>query len=92
MRVIKRIEALRSLAVDDPLHRALAARIRALSARRSIVLSHLAGRAGVSDAQLWRILACQSSPTVAWLERVAETLGVTVADLVAPPDHDGPGG
>ena len=71
--------------MDDPLHRALAARIRTLAAERGIVLSHLASRAGVADAQLWRVLACSSSPTVAWLERIAETLGVSVAELVAPP-------
>lgn len=69
----------------------MAERIRTLAAARGIVLSHLPDRCGVGAGHFWRVMGGTASPTVAWLERVAETLGVTVADLVAPPEPAGQG-
>jgi hypothetical protein len=54
-------------------------------AERGIVLSRLPARAGAWEGQFWRVLNGSASPTVAWLERVATVLEVTVADLVQPP-------
>ena len=69
----------------------MAERIRILAAAQGIVLSHLPDRCGVGAGHFWRVMGGTASPTVAWLERVAETLGVTVADLVAPLEPDGHG-
>ena len=69
----------------------MAERIRTLAAARGIVLSHLPDRCGVGAGHFWRVMGGTASPTVAWLERVAETLSVTVADLVAPPEPGGQG-
>lgn len=69
----------------DDLHRAMAERIRTLAAERGIVLTHLPDRCGVGAGHFWRVMGGTASPTVAWLERVAETLEVSVSELVAPP-------
>jgi transcriptional regulator with XRE-family HTH domain len=67
--------------VDD-LHRRVAARIRALAKQKKIPLTHLPDRAGVSRSHFWDVVACKKSPTLAWLGRVAEALGVDAGDLV----------
>jgi transcriptional regulator with XRE-family HTH domain len=68
--------------VDEP-HRRVAAKIRALARSRKIPLSHVADRAGASRTYLFDVLAGRSSPTLAWLVRIAEVLGVDVAELLA---------
>lgn len=67
----------------DELHRRIARRIRERTRERGIVLSNLADFAGVSRAQLFRVLAGQSSPTVARLAQIAKALDVEPSDLIA---------
>jgi transcriptional regulator with XRE-family HTH domain len=66
----------------DVLHRRLARRIREIADEREIPLSHLADRAGVTRSHLAKVLAGGSSPTVAWLDKIARVLGVDVDDLL----------
>jgi transcriptional regulator with XRE-family HTH domain len=65
-------------------HAALAARIRSLCERRSIVLTHLADRADVSQSHFFAVLRGESSPTLSVLVRIAGALGVSVAELLLP--------
>jgi DNA-binding phage protein len=41
-----------------------------------------AGLCGVSTAQLYRVLNCETSPTLDWLERVAASGGVELARVI----------
>jgi transcriptional regulator with XRE-family HTH domain len=67
----------------DPLHRRVAARIRALAAARGLPLSHVADRAGVSRGHFTRVVNRRASPTLAYLVRIARALGVDPLELVA---------
>lgn len=69
--------------MDEP-HRRVAERIRDLAAERGLALTHLADRAGVSRAQLWNVLGGSKSPTLAWLIKIADALGVDVIELLRP--------
>ncbi len=70
---------------------AMTAKIRALAKGRKIAITHLAARAGVGAGHFWKVLKGESSPTVSWLERIADVLEVEVADLVTmPPQESGP--
>ena len=75
----------------DATHKRLARRIRSLASVRELPLSHLADRAGVTRSHLWRVLDGRSSPTVAWLGKVASVLGVEVADLLVREVREPPG-
>ncbi len=66
-------------------HAAILAKIRSLAVLRDVPLIHLPDRAGVGAGHFWRVLNGTTSPTVAWLERIAAVLEVDVADLVAAP-------
>jgi transcriptional regulator with XRE-family HTH domain len=69
----------------DVLHRRLVKRIRALALAQDIPLNHLADRAGVTRSYLFRVLAGTSSPTTAWIAKVAKVLAVDPGDLVEKP-------
>jgi len=66
----------------NALHRHIAARIKELSKQRGWSGNRLADFAGVSKAQVARILALQTSPTVATMEKIANALGVKPSDLM----------
>ncbi len=68
--------------VDDP-HERMVRRLRERARERKIPLSHLPDRAGVARSHFWDVLAGRKSPTLQWLARVAEALGVDVEDLLA---------
>jgi hypothetical protein len=68
----------------DKLHRRVVSRIRETAARRKIPVTHLPDRAAVGRSHFWNVIAGRSSPTLAWLARIAAALEVDVADLVAP--------
>lgn len=61
----------------------LAARLKSLRAQRGLSLDALAQRAGVSRSMISLIERAESSPTAHVLERLAASLGVTLAALFA---------
>lgn len=68
----------------DELHRRMVRHIRELAKAQKIPLTHLPDHAGVSKAHFFEVIAGRKSPTVQWLARLAEALGVDIVDLLAP--------
>jgi transcriptional regulator with XRE-family HTH domain len=66
----------------DDLHRRLVRQIKAQAKKRKIALTHIPDRAGVSRSQFWDVLAGNKSPTLRWLGKVADALGVDAALLL----------
>jgi transcriptional regulator with XRE-family HTH domain len=58
--------------------------IRRLAKRRGISLNALGGKAGVSRSQLFNVLAGGSMPSLAWLTRIGDALGVEPWQLLRP--------
>lgn len=71
---------------DDAIHRHIATRVRVLAHRRNWSGNYLADTAGVSRAQLSRLLTLQTSPTVGLLAKIAAALEVHTRDLLPPKD------
>jgi transcriptional regulator with XRE-family HTH domain len=63
----------------------IAERIRGLRAERGFSLESLAGKSGVSRSMISLIERGESSPTAVVLEKLARSLGVTLASLFDPP-------
>lgn len=59
-------------------------RIQSLAGRRRWSGNHLADTAGVSRAQLSRLLTLQTSPTIGLLAKIAAALDVNTRDLLPP--------
>jgi hypothetical protein len=57
---------------------------RAFAEARSIPISHVPDRAGVSRTHFWDVMAGRESPKVEWLAKVGYALGVDAGDLLAP--------
>lgn len=68
---------------ESEVHQRVVDRIRAIAEERGITVTHLPDRAAVGRSHFWDVMAGRSSPTLAWLVRVAEALDVDVGDLVA---------
>jgi transcriptional regulator with XRE-family HTH domain len=58
------------------LERVLIGRIRAVAEERGMPMSHLAARAGISRSSLWEVMNGRASPTLDWVQRIAEVLEV----------------
>ena len=56
--------------------------IRTRAERKGISLRALAEEAGTSRGYMDKVVACQSSPTVDWLCKVADALGCHPRDLL----------
>lgn len=67
---------------------ALAATIRRLREERSIAQEELAHRAGISTGSLSRIERGLASPAWTTVGRIAEALGVSVAELAVAVERD----
>jgi len=67
----------------DELHRRLVRRIRARARAKRIPVTHLPDLAGVSRSHFWNVLRGSSSPTLAWLEKVARALEAEPSELLA---------
>jgi len=67
---------------NDSVHRHIATRIRSLAARRGWSGNHLADTAGVSRAQLSRLLTLQTSPTIGLLAKPAAAPDVNTRALL----------
>jgi transcriptional regulator with XRE-family HTH domain len=66
----------------DELHKRVATAIRRIATERKMPLTHLPDRAGVTRSHFWAVLGGKKSPTLRWLERVADALDVDVSDFV----------
>jgi transcriptional regulator with XRE-family HTH domain len=65
------------------LERRVATRLKDLRAQRELTLDALAKRSGVSRSMISLIERAESSPTASVLDKLAATLGVTLASLFA---------
>lgn len=65
----------------DALHKRVVVRIRKLSAEKKMPISHLPDHAGVSRSHFWEVIGGRKSPTLQWLQRVAEALEVDVEEF-----------
>jgi len=66
---------------QDPVHRALRARIRELTRRRRISTNTLADLSGIGRGYLSDVLAGKKSPTVRTLVKLSRALDVSVKEL-----------
>ena len=65
-----------------PIQDVLAENRRYYADRKKVAVSVLADRAGVSQRQMYGVLAGERSATVNWLEKVANELGIDVYRLL----------
>ena len=65
----------------------LAENIRKRAVAKKIALTSLADFSAVSRAQLFAVLGESASPTIDWLSKLAEALGVEVWELLIPPKN-----
>lgn len=75
------------LSSEESIGLAIAQRIAALRRAQSLTFDALALRSGVSKGTLVQIEQERANPSISTLCRLAAALGVSVADLVAPPDE-----
>jgi transcriptional regulator with XRE-family HTH domain len=64
------------------LERILIGRIKELTSEQSMPMSHLAGRAGIARSSLWAVMNGHTSPTLDWVQRIAEVLEVEPIELL----------
>lgn len=69
--------------------RRIAARLKGLRAQRNLTLDELAKQSGVSRSMISLIERAESSPTANVLDRLAASLGVTLASLFAEEEREG---
>lgn len=69
---------------SDTAHRYLAARVRELAKRRRWSQNQLADFAGISRAQMSRVLNGAQSPTLATVVKIAGALEVGLRELLPP--------
>jgi len=73
--------------MENLLEHRLARRLRALRAGQELSLEALAAKSGVSCSAISLIERAESSPTANVLDRLAASLGVTLASLFAEPER-----
>lgn len=66
---------------------ALATNVRRLRETHGLSLSELGERSGVAKATLFKVERGQTNPTLDTMLSIAKTFDVTVADLIALPEH-----
>jgi len=71
------------------LRQLLAKNIRAAARRKGLTINQLADFAGVSRAQVFNVLGCETSATIDWLAKIATALEVEVWQLLVPPRQQG---
>ncbi|HUK88858.1 MAG TPA: XRE family transcriptional regulator [Blastocatellia bacterium] len=72
---------------ESDIDRRVAARIKDLRVQRGLTLEELANRSGVSRSMISLIERLESSPTASVLDKLAASLGVTLASLFAEDDR-----
>src|SRR5213596_4329429 len=65
-------------------------RLREIRSRRRLTLREVAERAGLSESFLSQVERGRSSASIASLRRIADALGVSIADLFEPEGLPGP--
>src|SRR5258708_18838218 len=70
----------------------IAERVNELGAAQGLSVDVLAAKSGVSRSMISLIERGESSPTAVVLEKLATSLGVTLASLFDMPTTDGPAG
>lgn len=63
--------------------------VRATAEERGLSLNSLADFAGVSRAQMYNVLACNSSPSLDWIAKVAKVLELEAWQLLVPDRRNG---
>jgi transcriptional regulator with XRE-family HTH domain len=71
----------------DPASTRLADAIRGLRVEQDLSQEEVAIDAGITPGSLSRIERAQSNPTWTTVERIAESLGVSLVDLAAAVEH-----
>ena len=69
---------------DSEVCRRLAANLAAIMQRRGMSQEDLSKACGVSSAAVSHVMTCKNKPTVCWVARVANALGVSVDRLLRP--------
>ena len=64
--------------------------VRRLTELKRMPLTVLADRAGISRRELFAVMAGEVDPDVEWIRRLAEALGVTMADLFLVEEYSKP--
>lgn len=64
--------------------------VRATAEERGLSLNSLADFAGVSRAQMYNVLAGNSSPSLDWISKVATVLELEAWQLLVPDGRGGP--
>jgi hypothetical protein len=67
----------------DALQRRVVRKIREIADARSIPVTHLPDRAAVARSHFWNVMAGKKSPTLRWLEKIADALSVDAEELLA---------
>ncbi|MET7331008.1 XRE family transcriptional regulator [Nonomuraea sp. NPDC005650] len=73
----------------DAVGHTLAANLRAARQARGWRLEDLAARSGVSRGMLQQIETARTNPSIATLARISATLGISIGELVEPPEELG---
>lgn len=75
----------------DEVRARVAARIREVAKAKSVRVTNLPGIAGVSRAHLMEVLAGRASPSLDFLSRVANGLGIDPSEFLRRPRRAAPG-
>ena len=61
--------------------------IKQIAKQKRMPVSHVADRAGVSRSHFFAVMSGERSPTLLWVEKVADALEIDGADLLAKPQR-----
>ena len=86
----RRLEWVMATLTPEEMRARVAARIREIARLKGIRMTELPALAGVSRAHLWDVLSGKASPSLDFLTRVANGLGVDPSDLVKKPRRPAP--
>jgi transcriptional regulator with XRE-family HTH domain len=73
--------------VGSDLRSVFARNVRSSAEARGVSLNSLADFAGVSRAQMYNVLAGNSSPSLDWISKVAIVLECDAWELLVPEEH-----
>ena len=72
--------------MTDSTSRLLGERVSQLRQLQSMTLEQLAAASGVSRSMLSQIERCKANPTLAVTQRIAQTFGISIGELVDDPN------
>lgn len=67
----------------DAFHRGVVGQIKAHATRKRLTLSHLADLAGVGRSHYWDVMKGRASPTLKWVDKIAQALEVNADVLLS---------